>query len=160
MPDRFRRMQRGEWADANRAGAPVDSFLEGPCFDAAGRLHVVDIPYGRIFRIDGDDWTLIAEYDGWPNGLQVQPDGSLLAADYRRGLVRIDAGSGQVVHEAVDRADASSRRRAVRGEEPGGGAHDPGFDTQEGQQGDYQIAGGALFPRGRNDGNPGRDLWR
>lgn len=96
MPDRFRRMQRGEWADANRAGAPVDSFLEGPCFDAAGRLHVVDIPYGRIFRIEGDAWTQIAEYDGWPNGLQLHPDGSLLATDYRRGLLRIDAGSGAI----------------------------------------------------------------
>ncbi len=91
MPDRLRRPARSEWADANRAGAPVDGFLEGPCFDAAGRLHVVDIPYGRIFRIDGDDWTLVAEYDGWPNGLAVRPDGSLLAADYRIGLVGIDA---------------------------------------------------------------------
>ncbi len=94
MPERFRRMQRSEWADANRAGAPVDCFLEGPCFDAAGRLHVVDIPYGRIFRIEGDAWTGAAEYDGWPNGLKVLPDGALLAADYRRGLMRIDPASG------------------------------------------------------------------
>ncbi|MDQ2803729.1 MAG: SMP-30/gluconolactonase/LRE family protein [Pseudomonadota bacterium] len=97
MPGRFRRMQRSEWADANRAGAPVDCFLEGPCFDAAGRLHVVDIPYGRIFRAEGDDWTLVAEYDGWPNGLKVRPDGMLLAADYRRGLMRVDPGSGAAV---------------------------------------------------------------
>ncbi|MBV9248937.1 MAG: SMP-30/gluconolactonase/LRE family protein [Acetobacteraceae bacterium] len=94
MPDHLRRMQRSEWADANRAGAPIDCFLEGPCFDAAGRLHVVDIPYGRIFRIEGDTWTQLAEYDGWPNGLQVCPDGSLLAADYRRGLMRIDPATG------------------------------------------------------------------
>ncbi len=52
MPDRFRRLERTEWADANRAGEPVDCFLEGPCYDAQGRLHVVDIPYGRIFRIE------------------------------------------------------------------------------------------------------------
>jgi len=94
LPDRFRRLARGEWADANRAGAPVDSFLEGPCFDAAGRLHVVDIPYGRVFRVDGDAWTQLAEYDGWPNGLAARPDGALLAADYRLGLVRIDPASG------------------------------------------------------------------
>ncbi|MDE2582177.1 MAG: SMP-30/gluconolactonase/LRE family protein [Rhodospirillales bacterium] len=94
MPDRFRRLERSEWADGNRAGAAVDSFLEGPCYDTAGRLHVVDIPYGRIFRIDGDTWTLLAEYDGWPNGLKVLPDGMLLAADYRRGLMRIDPASG------------------------------------------------------------------
>ena len=54
MPDRFRRLERTEWADANRAGEPVDCFLEGPCYDAQGRLHVVDIPYGRIFRVEGD----------------------------------------------------------------------------------------------------------
>ena len=94
MPEHLRRMQRTEWADANRAGQPVDCFLEGPCFDAAGRLLVVDIPYGRIFRIEGDTWTPLAELDGWPNGLKVLSDGMLLAADYRRGLVRIDPATG------------------------------------------------------------------
>jgi len=76
VPDRFRRLERSEWSDGNRAGVPTDCFLEGPCFDAQGRLHVVDIPYGRIFRVEGDDWTLIAEYPGWPNGLKVQPTAS------------------------------------------------------------------------------------
>lgn len=94
MPERFRRLQRSEWADANRAGQPVDCFLEGPCFDAAGRFLVVDIPYGRIFRIESDAWTQLAEYDGWPNGLKALPNGMLLAADYRRGLMRIDPTSG------------------------------------------------------------------
>jgi len=97
MPERFRRRERSEWADANRAGAPVDGFLEGPCYDAAGRLHVVDIPYGRIFRIEGDAWTLVAAYDGWPNGLKVLADQTLLAADYRRGLMRIDPAAGAAV---------------------------------------------------------------
>ena len=95
MPERFRRLQRSEWADANRAGQPVDSFLEGPCFDAAGGLLVVDIPYGRIFRIDGDTWTPIAELDGWPNGLKVhagrQPAGGGLPA--RPGADRSGLGS-------------------------------------------------------------------
>ncbi len=94
MPPAHRRLERTEWADANRAGQPVDCFLEGPCFDVAGRLHVVDIPFGRVFRIDGDAWTPLAEYDGWPNGLKVLPDGTLLAADYRRGLMRIDPATG------------------------------------------------------------------
>lgn len=94
MPEQHRRLQRTEWADANRAGQPVDCFLEGPCLDAAGRLYVVDIPYGRIFRIEGDTWAQLAEYDGWPNGLKILPNGMLLAADYRRGLVRIDPASG------------------------------------------------------------------
>jgi gluconolactonase len=94
MPAQYRRLERTEWADANRAGAAVDCFLEGPCFDAAGRLLVVDIPFGRVFRIEGDAWVQLAEFDGWPNGLKVLPDGMLLAADYRRGLLRIDPASG------------------------------------------------------------------
>ena len=133
MPDRFRRMGRSEWADANRAGAPVDCFLEGPCFDAAGRLHVVDIPYGRIFRVD-DDWTMVAEYDGWPNGLKVLPDGALLAADYRRGLMRIDPGAGAATPRIADRHE-----RGVQGTErpdPArrriGPVHRPGSDRATG----------------------------
>ena len=44
MPDRFRRKGvRTEWADANRPGAPTDCFIEGPSFDAAGHLYIVDI---------------------------------------------------------------------------------------------------------------------
>ena len=69
MPDRFRQPQCTEWSDANRAGDAADCFLEGPCFDLAGRLYVVDIPHGRIFRIDaGQDWSLVAEYPGWLEG--------------------------------------------------------------------------------------------
>ena len=33
-------------------GAPTPVFLEGPSFDREGNLWVVDIPWGRIFRID------------------------------------------------------------------------------------------------------------
>ncbi len=94
MPNHLRRLERSEWADANRGGAPVDSFLEGPAFDAQGRLYVTDIPYGRIFRIEDDTWTQVAAYAGWPNGLKVQPDGDLLIADYRHGLIRIDPATG------------------------------------------------------------------
>lgn len=94
VPDALRRMERSEWADANRAGAPVDCFLEGPCFDAEGRLYVVDIPYGRILREGGDGLEVVAEYNGWPNGLKVLQDGALLAADYRNGLMRIDPEAG------------------------------------------------------------------
>ena len=64
---------RTEWADANRPGQPTDCFIEGPSFDAEGKLYVVDIPFGRIFRIapDGGEWSLVVEYDGWPNGLKI-----------------------------------------------------------------------------------------
>ena len=70
MPDEFRRKGVAtEWADANRPGHPTDCFIEGPSFDAQGNLYIVDIPFGRIFRISPDGkWSLAAEYDGWPTG--------------------------------------------------------------------------------------------
>src|SRR6266850_6965296 len=67
MPDDYRRKGvRTDWADANRPGQPTDCFIEGPSFDADGNLYIVDIPFGRIFRIAPDGkWSLAAEYDGW-----------------------------------------------------------------------------------------------
>ena len=98
LPDEFRRTkQRSDWADANRSGQATDSFLEGPVFDAAGQLYVTDIPFGRIFRIDTHGkWTLIAEYDGEPNGMKFLNDQELLIADYRNGLVVCDIRSGSI----------------------------------------------------------------
>ena len=93
LPNEFRRPRRTAWVDANKPGHVLDSFLEGPSFDRAGNLYVCDIPYGRIFRIDAARrWTLVAEYDGWPNGLALHADGSLWIADYRHGLLRLSAG--------------------------------------------------------------------
>lgn len=89
LPDSFRRKRRAEWTDANKPGHEVDCFLEGPSFDREGNLYVVDIPFGRIFQISPAlEWTLVAEYDGWPNGMAIHRDGSLWIADYRRGLLR------------------------------------------------------------------------
>jgi gluconolactonase len=99
MPDRFRRPEaRTEWADANKGGAPVDCFIEGPSFDRDGNLYVVDIPFGRIFRISpAGEWTLAAEYDGEPNGLKIHRDGRIFVTDYRNGLMRLEPGSGRVL---------------------------------------------------------------
>jgi gluconolactonase len=95
MPDEFRRNERTEWADANRPGAPTDCFIEGPSFDADGNLYVVDIPFGRIFRISPDrKWSLVTEYDGWPNGLKISRDRRILVADYRHGIMELDARAG------------------------------------------------------------------
>jgi len=96
LPGAHRRPRRSAWADANRGGSAVDSFLEGPCFDAAGRLLITDIPHGRVFRVGERDWDLLAEYDGWPNGLALAPEGALLVADYRRGLLRLAPATGAV----------------------------------------------------------------
>src|ERR1700730_941074 len=98
MPEEFRRKGvRTAWADANRGGLPADCFLEGPSFDADGNLYLVDIPFGRIFRVSrAGAWTLVAEYEGWPNGLKVHRDGRILIADYMHGLMELNAGAGTV----------------------------------------------------------------
>ncbi|MGQ0655915.1 MAG: SMP-30/gluconolactonase/LRE family protein [Betaproteobacteria bacterium] len=97
LPAKFRRKRRTAWSEPNRQGAPVDSFLEGPSFDRKGNLWCVDIPFGRVFRIDPKgEWELVAEYDGWPNGLKIHRDGSIWIADYRKGLLKLDARSGKI----------------------------------------------------------------
>ncbi|MBP0597746.1 SMP-30/gluconolactonase/LRE family protein [Herbaspirillum sp. LeCh32-8] len=98
MPEEFRRRGTSPaWAKANKGGHPVDCFIEGPSFDKDGNLYIVDIPYGRIFRISPDlKWTQIAEYDGQPNGLKFHPDGRILIADYARGLLELNPETGDV----------------------------------------------------------------
>ena len=97
LPDKFRRKVRTAWADANKGGEAVDCFLEGPSFDRAGNLYVVDIPFGRVFRISPNGgWEQVAEYDGWPNGLKIHRDGRIFLADYKRGVMLLDPASGKV----------------------------------------------------------------
>jgi gluconolactonase len=96
VPDRFRRPRRTLWADVNIGGLETGAFLEGPSFDREGYLYVVDIPYGRLFRIspDGAEWTLCYEWDGWPNGSAIDRDGRVLITDYKRGLRVYDPATG------------------------------------------------------------------
>lgn len=98
MPQSYRRTgQRSAWADANKGGAAIDSFIEGPSLDRDGNLYIVDIPFGRIFKISPQgDWDLAAEYDGEPNGLKIHKDGRIFIADYRNGLMQLDPGTGCV----------------------------------------------------------------
>jgi gluconolactonase len=98
MPEKFRRKgERTAWADANKAGEPTDCFLEGPGFDAGGNLYLVDIPFGRIFGVSpAGEWTLIVEYEGWPNGLKIHRDGRILVADYMHGLMQLDPPDGKI----------------------------------------------------------------
>ena len=98
MPDEFRaRNRRSDWVDANKPGQSVDSFLEGPSFDRAGNLYVTDIPYGRVLRISpAGTWELVAEYDGWPNGLKIHRDGRIFIADYKHGILTLDAATGAI----------------------------------------------------------------
>jgi gluconolactonase len=146
LPDAFRKKQRTAWADANKPGHEVDSFLEGPTFDRAGNLFVTDIPNGRIFRVTPAlEWSLVAHYDGWPNGMALHTDGSLWITDYRRGLLRMELSS---------RADARPMARdpitvlGHRNSESFKGVNDLTFDaagncyfTDQGQTGLHDPSG-------------------
>jgi gluconolactonase len=97
MPDAFRKAKRTSWADFNKAGQPVDCFLEGPSFDREGNLIVTDIPHGRIFKVSRQgEWSLVAEYDGWPNGLKLHKDGRAFITDYKRGIMVLDMPTGKI----------------------------------------------------------------
>ena len=111
MPENFRRKGvRTEWADANRPGHPADCFIEGPSFDAAGNLYIVDIPFGRIFTVAPDgSWSLAIEYEGWPNGLKISPEGRILVADYMHGIMELDAKAGRMRKVLTSRNSESFR---------------------------------------------------
>jgi gluconolactonase len=150
LPERLRNARENPWSSANKPGHRIDSFLEGPAFDRAGNLYVTDIPYGRIFRIDAAlNWELIAEYDGWPNGIAVHADGTLWIADYRRGILRLDPRSGTL--------DAPLGHRNSEGFK---GPNDLTFDaagnlyfTDQGQTGLHDPSGRVyrLAPTGKLD---------
>ena len=151
MPDNFRRKGVAtEWADANRPGAPTDCFIEGPSFDAEGHLYIVDIPFGRIFRIaPGGEWSLVIEYEGWPNGLKIAADGRILVADYRHGIMELDAKAGKIKPILTARNSESFRgcndlHLASNGDI---------FFTDQGQTGLHDPSGRVyrLTPNGRLD---------
>jgi gluconolactonase len=91
--------RRSKWLD--KKGHPSkDSFLEGPSFDRAGNLYVVDIAHGRLFRVaPGGEWSLFAQYDGEPNGLAIHRDGRIFVADGVNGILAFDPASGR--HEVI-----------------------------------------------------------
>jgi len=94
-----------QWIDVQRGGADTGCFLEGPSFDRDGNLFVVDVAWGRIFRIspDGKKVELFVQYDGEPNGLKIHRDGRIFVADYRHGIMVIDPDT-RVVKPHLDRA--------------------------------------------------------
>lgn len=97
MPQRYRKSGSSTWAEHNKRGAELHSFLEGPSFDREGNLYVVDIPWGRVFRISPKgDWDLVTEYDGWPNGLKIHKDGRIFITDYKIGVVNLDPATGKI----------------------------------------------------------------
>jgi gluconolactonase len=97
VPDALRKKRFTEWSKINAGGRELDTFLEGPSFDREGNLYVVDIPNGRIFRSSPrGDFTVVAEYDGEPNGLKIRNDGQIFLADYKNGIMHLDPATGKV----------------------------------------------------------------
>jgi len=79
------------------ARVPDAKLLEGPSFDRSGNLWVTDIPNGRIARISPrGEVTIVAQYDGEPNGLKIHKDGRIFLADHKQGLLLLDSTSGKV----------------------------------------------------------------
>ncbi|MES2787047.1 MAG: SMP-30/gluconolactonase/LRE family protein [Pseudomonadota bacterium] len=104
IPDRYRQREgTTRWIDVMQK-KPTDCFIEGPSFDRDGNLYIVDVAWGRIFRISPDAQVeLIAEYDGEPNGLKIHSDGRIFIADYRHGIMLLDPVTGRVTPH-LDRA--------------------------------------------------------
>ncbi|QHE83714.1 SMP-30/gluconolactonase/LRE family protein [Hydrogenophaga sp. BPS33] len=99
VPDALRKPGQlsAERIAAGKGSHETHSQIEGPVFDAQGRLWIVDIAFGRIFRIDAaGDMEVVAEYEGEPNGLTFDAQGDLLIADHQRGLLLRDAGTGRI----------------------------------------------------------------
>ena len=97
LPDRLRKKKRSAWADLNLGAVELDAFLEGPAFDAEGDLFLVDVAFGRILSLAKDGtWSVVTEYDGWPNGLKLLDSNSFLVADNKLGLIKIERHSGKV----------------------------------------------------------------
>lgn len=108
VPATLRKAGRCPWGDANNGRRATECFLEGPVFDAAGNLYVTDIPYGRILRVDpAGRFEVIAEWDGWPNGLKLHRDGRLFIADYRHGILACDPATGKVTEVITHRHSES-----------------------------------------------------
>lgn len=98
LPDALRlHGRRSAWAEMQRPGHDTHSFLEGPTFDAQGRLYLVDIAHGRILRAERDgEIRVVAQYAGEPNGLALHADGRLFVADYRLGILVLDPRNGEL----------------------------------------------------------------
>jgi gluconolactonase len=98
LPEQFKTADAtNEWVATQPIGMPPHSLLEGPSFDRDGNLWCVDVPNGRVFKVTRDGtFHLIAEYDGWPNGLRFHRDGRIFIADYKHGIMTLDPASGTV----------------------------------------------------------------
>jgi gluconolactonase len=97
IPEEFHKRGSNRWLDVQLHGAPTPVFLEGPTFDRDGNLWLVDIPWGRLFKVTPDrKVTCEIEYDGQPNGLAFHRDGRLFIADAQNGIMVFDPTTGTI----------------------------------------------------------------
>lgn len=95
---------------AGKNSLVTDCYIEGPAFDRQGNLYFVDIAFGRIYRADpSGDVSLIAEYDGEPNGLKIHRDGRIFIADHKYGLMLLDPNQ-KIVSPVMTRHKTESFR--------------------------------------------------
>ena len=104
LPDELKSAgQSNSWAARQPIGMPAASLIEGPSFDRQGNLWCVDIPNGRIFQVTREgEFKVIAQYDGWPNGLKFHRDGRGFIADYKHGIMVLDPVNGKVTPFLAD----------------------------------------------------------
>ncbi len=85
------------FAEGQPPGSSMSCVLEGPSFDKDGNLWCVDIPNGRILKLDRDrQFHVVCEYDGWPNGLKIHRDGRIFVADHKHGIMVLDPTTGNI----------------------------------------------------------------
>ena len=98
IPERYHiKGKTSHWAEVQLHGAACPVFLEGPSFDRDGNLWVVDIPWGRLFKVGLDGQVSCElEYDGYPNGLKFHRDGRAFITDAKNGLMVFDPGTGRI----------------------------------------------------------------
>ena len=78
-------------------GQRIGSFLEGPSFDRQGNLLMVDVAHGRILKLSpAHEWSVLASYEGLPNGLKIHKDGRIFVADRAKGILVVDPVNGKV----------------------------------------------------------------
>jgi gluconolactonase len=53
-------------------------------------------PRPRVPRLARGAFTVVAEYDGEPNGLKIHKDGRIFIADFKNGIVVLDPETGRV----------------------------------------------------------------
>lgn len=81
-------------ADARQLFSTCHGFLEGPTFDPAGNLWVVDVVGGKIHSISPDGVChLRATIGSLPNGARFRKDGKLIIADAQKGILAVDTST-------------------------------------------------------------------